>query len=111
MRYVFCIALVLLFSVMMFAQSAHAGQPAAQIFHTSDRCMACHNDLAEASGKDISIGTNWSGSMMANSARDPYWHAGVRREITEDLPNWSAKFRIADAESNKPICYTVVVVG
>lgn len=83
MRYVFCIEIVLLFCITMFAQSSQATEPAAQIFHTSDRCMACHNGLVDTSGKDISIGVNWSSSMMANSARDPYWQAGVRREIMD----------------------------
>lgn len=77
MRNDICLVIVLLFSITTLAQSA------AQMFHTSDRCIACHNGLADTSGKDISIGTNWSSSMMANSARDPYWHAGVRREITD----------------------------
>ena len=49
-------------------------------FHTSDRCLACHNGLTTPSGKDISIGTDWRGSIMANSSRDPYWQASVRRE-------------------------------
>jgi hypothetical protein len=49
-------------------------------FHTSDRCFACHNELRTQSGRDISIGLAWRSSMMANSARDPYWQASVRRE-------------------------------
>ena len=52
-------------------------------FQTSDRCIACHNGLTTAAGEDISIGYNWRTSMMANAARDPYWHAGVRREIMD----------------------------
>ena len=28
-------------------------------FHTSDRCLACHNGLTTASGKDVSIGFAW----------------------------------------------------
>ena len=31
----------------------------------------------------MSIGTTWRASMMAHSARDPYWQAGVRREVTD----------------------------
>lgn len=69
--------LILLLTV---ASTAHAAE---SMFHTSDRCMACHNGLVESSGKDISIGANWRGSMMAHSARDPYWHAAVRREIMD----------------------------
>jgi hypothetical protein len=49
-------------------------------FQTSDRCMACHNGLLTASGDDVSIGFDWRASMMANSSRDPYWQASVRRE-------------------------------
>ncbi len=49
-------------------------------FQTSDRCIACHNGLFTTSGEDISIGFDWRASMMANSSRDPYWQASVRRE-------------------------------
>ena len=51
-----------------------------ELFQTSDRCFACHNTLSTSSGEDISIGFAWRPTMMANSARDPYWQAGVRRE-------------------------------
>jgi hypothetical protein len=49
-------------------------------FQTSDRCIACHNGLTTPSGKDVSIGFDWRASIMANSSRDPYWQASVRRE-------------------------------
>ena len=52
-------------------------------FLTSHECLACHNGLTSASGEDVSIGTAWRGSMMANSSRDPYWQAAVRREIAD----------------------------
>lgn len=52
-------------------------------FETSDACVACHNGIVSASGEDVSIGTSWRASMMANSARDPYWHAAVRREVID----------------------------
>jgi hypothetical protein len=51
-----------------------------QLFVTSDRCMACHNGLVSSAGEDVSIGVGWRSSMMANSSRDPYWQAAVRRE-------------------------------
>jgi hypothetical protein len=47
--------------------------------------MACHNGMQTASGEDVSIGFDWRPTMMANSSRDPYWQAGVRRE-TMDHP-------------------------
>src|ERR1700761_2670131 len=49
-------------------------------FRTSDRCVACHNGLKTSSGEDVSIGFQWSASIMANSSRDPYWQGSVRRE-------------------------------
>jgi len=60
-----------------------------ELFQTSDRCFACHNGLATSAGEDISIGLSWRPTMMANSARDPYWQAGVRRE-TLDHPESKA---------------------
>lgn len=58
-------------------------------FKTSDRCVACHNELKTASGADVSIGFEWRASIMANSARDPYWQGSVRRE-TIDHPESQA---------------------
>lgn len=55
-------------------------QPA---FRTSDRCVACHNGLKISSGADVSIGFNWRATIMANSSRDPYWQASVRRESVD----------------------------
>jgi hypothetical protein len=57
-----------------------ASHPPIPKFHTSDRCIACHNGLMTPSGEDVSIGYDWRASMMANSSRDPYWQASVRRE-------------------------------
>ncbi len=52
-------------------------------FQTSDRCVACHNGLKTPTGRDVSIGLAWRSSIMANSARDPYWQASVRRETID----------------------------
>jgi hypothetical protein len=56
------------------------------MFLTSHDCLACHNGLTTAMGEDVSIGVSWRASMMANSSRDPYWQAAVRRE-TIDHPS------------------------
>jgi hypothetical protein len=52
-------------------------------FQTSDRCLACHNGLTTEDGQDVSIGLEWRASIMANSSRDPYWQASVRRETID----------------------------
>lgn len=69
------------------------------LFKTSGNCMPCHNGLVTPSGEDVSIGANWRASMMANSARDPYWQAGVRRE-TIDHPSAAA-----DIQDECSICH------
>ena len=53
------------------------------LFLTSDRCLACHKGVAAPDGTDVSIGFDWRASMMANAARDPYFHAALRREIMD----------------------------
>lgn len=53
-------------------------------FLTADRCIACHKGVSTPQGEDVSIGYDWRASMMANSARDPYWQAAVRRELIDD---------------------------
>ncbi|HWQ04694.1 MAG TPA: hypothetical protein VN452_05010 [Longilinea sp.] len=50
-------------------------------FSTAGQCSACHTGLITSGGNDISIDTDWRSTMMANSARDPYYRASVRREI------------------------------
>lgn len=84
--------------------------PQAQ-FHTSDRCVACHNGLMTASGQDVSIGFAWRASIMANSSRDPYWHASVRRE-TLDHPESAAQIQDECAICHMPIVrYEAKVAG
>lgn len=72
-------------AAVAFAISAIGAQrnPHTEIFATSDQCMACHNGLRTPSGEDVSIGASWRASMMANSSRDPYWQASVRREVLD----------------------------
>ena len=75
---------MLAFYALCAVSSLHAQTPKyGTHFETSDRCVACHNGLTTATGEDISIGVHWRTSMMANSARDPYWMASVRRETID----------------------------
>ena len=79
MRWLVLVSVVSGAAVAMSAQR----NPHAEIFETSDRCLGCHNGLRTPAGEDVSIGSSWRASMMANSSRDPYWQAGVRREVTD----------------------------
>ncbi len=72
-------SMLLAFPLILCA-AKRAPEPAIQ---TSDRRIACHNELTTASGQDVAIGFTWRASIMANSSRDAYWQAGVRRETID----------------------------
>jgi putative ubiquitin-RnfH superfamily antitoxin RatB of RatAB toxin-antitoxin module len=72
------------------------------LFTPSENCVACHNNLITPTGEDVSIGASWRSTMMANSGRDPYWQAGVRRE-TIDHPTHSAAIQDECAECHMPM--------
>jgi hypothetical protein len=77
-------------------------QAAAAEFHTSDRCIACHNGLTTSRGEDVSIGFDWRATIMANSSRDPYWQASVRRESL-DHPESTADVQDTCARCHMPM--------
>jgi hypothetical protein len=57
-------------------------------FQSAGRCDHCHgfdpDGIASVSGKagDINVVDDWSSTMMANSAKDPYWRAKVSHEVS-----------------------------
>ena len=80
------------------------------LFTHSDNCVACHNGLSTPSGEDVSIGATWRSTMMANSARDPYWQAGVRRE-TIDHPAHAAAIQDECAACHMPMSARIERTG
>src|SRR5687767_13943801 len=62
---------------------------ASELFVTADTCKVCHSNLMTSGGEDASIFTDWRTTTMANSSRDPYWMAAVRREVM-DYPGEAA---------------------
>jgi hypothetical protein len=50
----------------------------------------------------VSIGADWRATMMANSAKDPYWQAAVRREVT-DHPSSAASIEDQCATCHMPM--------
>jgi hypothetical protein len=87
------------------ADAGGGGRPAARqapaSFLHSDECVACHNALTTPAGEDVSIGAAWRGTIMANSARDPYFRASVRRE-TLDHPRRAAEVQDECAACHVP---------
>lgn len=55
----------------------------------SGLCVNCHNtdangqSLVDAQGHDVSPVNDWRATLMANSAKDPFWKAKVRHEVLE----------------------------
>jgi len=58
------------------------------MFSSAGNCDHCHGKDAagiasvDAMGNDINVVDDWRTSMMANSAKDPYWRAKVSHEIS-----------------------------
>lgn len=77
------ISLIMSLLACFWASGAAAGDVVHELFVSADQCMACHNGLVTKAGEDVSMGLDWRSSMMAQSSRDPYWHAAVRKEITD----------------------------
>jgi hypothetical protein len=99
-KYFYLSAVLVLATAAVFVWSAQSdGKSKVPQFLTSDRCVACHNGLATSNGEDLSMGLTWKPTMMANAALDPYWHAGVRREVM-DHPGARA-----DIEAECSICH------
>jgi len=65
---------------------ASPGNPAftSEHFSGSNNCTLCHNGIKDQNNQDVSIETDWSSTMMANSARDPLWRAKVRSELNRN---------------------------
>ena len=92
----------LFFSVPPQAPGMASSEADPHLFTTGAACISCHSNLVTPSGEDISIGTDWRASMMANSARDPYWQAAVRRE-TMDHPDAQARIEDECASCHMPM--------
>jgi hypothetical protein len=70
-------------AALVTCAASEAQQSAVSAFVPAAQCISCHAQLTAPTGEDISIGFDWRPTMMANAARDPYWHAAVRREVLD----------------------------
>ncbi len=65
------------------ARGPHGGE---EMFTSSEQCAVCHTTapgakaMLDAEGEDVSPYTTWQATMMANSFRDPYFRAQLRKE-------------------------------
>jgi hypothetical protein len=65
-------------------EATRAGLPLPAVqgrfFSGSGACAPCHAGMTDDTGANVSIDAAWRSTMMANSARDPYFLASVRAE-------------------------------
>ena len=58
-----------------------------QYFPTATLCSGCHGydpqgfALVDSEGNDVNMHDDWRATMMANSAKDPFWRAKVSHEM------------------------------
>lgn len=89
------------------ALSQHRGR----YFAASGVCVLCHQVMSDDAGNDMSITSHWRSSMMANSARDPFWQAAVTRELA-DRPEQAAEIEALCAACHMPMAsFTDRVAG
>lgn len=92
------------------SQGAVSAKGVQHMFVESERCIACHSNLTAPSGQDISFGFQWRATMMAMSARDPYWRASVRRESI-DHPTAVGAIEDRCSVCHMPTAHTMAVAA
>lgn len=88
-----------------FDPGAPLVQFATSHFAGSGNCAMCHSNLKDSSGADVSISTQWSSTMMANAAKDPYFMAEVA-SLVNDLPSLDATIESTCAVCHMPMAST-----
>jgi hypothetical protein len=80
-------------------------------FAGSGACAACHGNLTDEAGTDVSIDAYWRSTMMANASRDPYWQASVRVEVLDSPPELSGVIEDKCATCHTPMARFTVAQG
>ena len=52
-----------------------------EMFKSVNNCRPCHERMMDVDGNNVSNISDWSSSMMAHAAVDPYYKAAIRAEI------------------------------
>lgn len=79
-----------------------------QYFIGSNVCNGCHGyDSAhlanhDANGNDVNVYDDWRSTMMANAARDPFFHAKVSHEITVN-PSHAIELQLKCLDCHAPM--------
>lgn len=52
------------------------------LFTSANVCASCHDGIHDDRGNDVSVQNDWSSTLMAQSASDPFFLATLEKEIT-----------------------------
>jgi len=93
------------------------------LFAGSGKCVGCHGfdpaglTSVDENGNDVNVADAWAATMMANSAKDPFWRAKVSHEVSvnpdhqEDLESTCTKCHAPlgrfDAMHNGQLTYSI----
>lgn len=79
------------------------------LFMASGECQGCHghdpNAVAsvDANGMDINVVDDWRATMMAMSAKDPFWRAKVSHEVEVLGEVWRAELESSCTDCHAPL--------
>jgi mono/diheme cytochrome c family protein len=76
-----------------------------EYFSGSGLCVTCHRDNIDQVGNDVSLNEFWLGSMMAHSAVDPYYLAGVSMNVAK-FPEYSEAIQSKCSSCHMPMAHT-----
>lgn len=71
-------------SVNIFSDGLPLADFQSNDFAGSANCSACHTELSDQGGNDVSLDTHWRSTMMANGAKDPLWQAKMESEVARN---------------------------
>lgn len=78
------------------------------LFGGSGLCGGCHGHdpigyaMVTSWGQDVNVYDDWAGTMMANSAKDPFWRAKVSHEILVN-PTYQMQFQTKCTSCHAPL--------
>lgn len=81
---------------------------AGRYFSTAGACRACHTNLHDDAGRDVSFDRAWRSTLLANSARDPFFLASVRLEGAA-RPEARGELEAACAACHMPMAHFTAV--
>jgi len=88
------------------------------IFPTASTCEGCHGydsngyAMVDFFGNDVNIHDDWRASMMANSAKDPFWRAKVSHELLSTPEEFSEDIQTKCTSCHAPMGhYTAILRG